>query len=115
MQDKKRVRNEVIFVRVTPQEKEAIREKMHSLGIKDMNYFMRKSALNGYVIKVSLEDFREYANQIAAVGNNINQIARRINAEYEIYKPDMDEIQEYMKSINESVRQCMKVFMGVGD
>ncbi len=115
MQNVKRTRNEVIFVRVTPEEKEAIREKMHSLGIRDMNYFMRKSALEGYVIKVNLADFREYAKQIAAVGNNINQIARRINAEYELYKPDMDEIQECMKSINETVRQCMDLFMGVGD
>lgn len=110
----KRKREKVIYVRVTDEEKQRIKDKMSQIGMNDMGRFMRQSALQGYLINVDLKEFREYARQIAAIGNNVNQIARKINMEQEMYAPDMRELQEAIRRVEDTVSKCMESFMGIG-
>lgn len=50
---KKRVRSVPIYVWVRPEELEAIRERMAEAGIQNLSAYVRKMALNGYVLHVS--------------------------------------------------------------
>ena len=51
---RKRIRNVPIYVWVRQDELEAIQERMASLGVQNMSAFIRKMALNGYVLHVDL-------------------------------------------------------------
>ena len=44
---------------VTPEEQALIGERMAEAGISNMGAYMRKMALNGYVIHVDLSEIRE--------------------------------------------------------
>lgn len=108
-----RFRNRQIKVWVTEEERAAIVRRMDEAGYKEQSRFMRAMALQGYLINVDLSDFKDYAAQIAKIGNNINQIARKVNMEQEIYSVDMAELQESMRRIEKTVQKCMDVFLGI--
>ena len=50
---------ERIEIRVTREEKEKIHKRMESMGIRSMSAYVRKMALDGYIIKLDTSDVRE--------------------------------------------------------
>ena len=47
-------RNEIVMIRLTPAEKQQVREKMAELGIQNMSAYFRKMALDGYCVRLDL-------------------------------------------------------------
>ena len=76
---KKRVRSVPIYVWVRPDELEVIRERMAEAGIRNMGAYMRKMALNGYVLHVDLSPVRELVSLQRRCANNLNQVAVHAN------------------------------------
>lgn len=109
-----RYRDQQIIIRVTRAEKEVIKKRMADIGYSDMSRYMRIMALQGYLVSVDLTSFQEYASQIAKVGNNINQIARKINMEQEIFSVDIEELQDAMRRIETMAQKCMDIFLNMG-
>ena len=64
---------------VTPEEQELIYERMAEAGIQNMGAYMRKMALNGYVLHVDLADVRELVSLQRRCANNLNQVAIHAN------------------------------------
>ena len=64
-----------------------IRERMAEAGISNMGAYMRKMALNGYVLHVDLSDIRELVSLQRRCANNLNQVAIHVNTYGGIY-PD---------------------------
>ena len=64
---------------VTPEERELIYERMAEAGIQNMGAYMRKMALNGYVLHVDLADVRELVSLQRRCANNLNQVAIHAN------------------------------------
>jgi hypothetical protein len=64
---------------VTPEEQALIRERMAETGISNMRAYMRKMALNGYVLHVDLSDIRELVSLQQRCANNLNQVAIHVN------------------------------------
>lgn len=54
-----RVREHQVIFRVTEAEKELIRRRMALLGTRNMQSFLRKMALDGYVVKLELPELKE--------------------------------------------------------
>ena len=69
---KKRRRCVHLNVMVTPEEQELIYERMAEAGIQNMGAYMRKMALNGYVLHVDLADVRELVSLQRRCANNLN-------------------------------------------
>lgn len=76
---RKRIRNVPIYVWVRQDELEAIQERMASLGIQNMSAYIRKMALNGYVLHVDLAPVKELVSLLRRCSNNINQVAIQAN------------------------------------
>ena len=55
--------------------------------------------LYGYVYDVDYEHLREYNTILARIGNNLNQIAKRMNATGNVYEADVKEVKELMKQV----------------
>ena len=81
---------------VTEEEKRLIEEKMAQLHTKRSGAYLRKMAIDGYIIQVDTTDIKEMTRALSAIGRNINQIAKRLNAGDPAYQADMEEIREKM-------------------
>ena len=90
---KKRRRSVHLNVMVTPEERELIHERMAEAGIRNMGTYMRKIALNGYVLHVDLADVRELVSLQRRCANNLNQVAIHANT-HGIYPAEITALQK---------------------
>ena len=71
---KKRRRSVHLHVMVTPEEQALIADRMAEAGISNMGAYIRKIALNGYVLHVDLSDIRELVALQRPSANILNQV-----------------------------------------
>ncbi len=90
---KKRVRDVPIYVWVRPDELEAIRERMAEAGIRNMSAYIRKMALNGYVLHADLAPVQELVSLQQRCANNLNQVAIHANT-YGVYPEEIKALQK---------------------
>lgn len=84
---------------VTAEERNLIEQKMAQLHTKRIGSYLRKMAIDGYIIYTDTADIKAFTKELSAIGRNINQIAKRINAGGPAYQADMDEIRERLDEI----------------
>ena len=89
-----RYRKTPILFWVTDEEKEKIEKRMELVGSSNMSAYLRKMALDGYVINLNVPELDETISLLRYSSNNINQIAKRVNATGVIFQNEVDEIQE---------------------
>ena len=90
---KKRVRSMPIYVWVRPDEMEVIQGRMAEAGISNLSAYVRKMALNGYVLHVDLSDIRELVSLQRRCANNLNQVAIHVNTYGGIYPDEIKALQ----------------------
>ena len=105
---KNRTRPARIEFRVTEQERQLIQKKMEQLGTKNMGAYLRKMAIDGYIIKVDYTEQKKLAAAISRVAGNINQICRRINQTGHFYEDDIVELKAKQCEIWELLKQSQK-------
>ena len=92
---------------VTEEEKRLIDEKMAQLPTKRYGAYLRKMAIDGYIIQVDTTDIKEMTKALGSIGRNINQIAKRVNARGPTYQADMEEIRERLDQIWQLQRRIL--------
>ena len=105
---KNRTRPVRIEFRVTEQERQLIQKKMEQLGTKNMGAYLRKMAIDGYIIKVDYTEQKKLAAAVSRVAGNINQICRRINQTGHFYEDDVTELKERVGEVWELLKQYQK-------
>jgi len=96
-----------IIIMVNDREKELIKEKMSQLGTKNMGAYIRKMAIDGYVVRLDLSDISELVSLLRRSSNNLNQYAKRAHENGRIYEADIEDIQSSLKSVWEKADQIM--------
>ena len=91
---KKRRRSVHLHVVVTPEEQALIADRMAEAGISNMGAYMRKMALNGYVLHVDLSDIRELVALQRRCANNLNQVAIHANSYGGLYPDELKRLQK---------------------
>lgn len=87
-----RKRNIQIIFWVSEEERELIQAKMEQVGTENLSAYLRKIAIDGYILKLDLPELREMISLLRRSGNNLNQIARRLNETGRFYAADMEDI-----------------------
>ncbi len=105
---KNRTRPVRIEFRVTEQERQLIQKKMEQLGTKNMGAYLRKMAIDGYIIKVDYTEQKKLAASVSRVAGNINQICRRINQTGHFYEDDIVELKAKQCEIWELLKQSQR-------
>lgn len=77
---------------VTEEERRLIEQKMALLGTRNMSAYLRKMALDGYVVRMDLSELKELVSLMRYTSNNVNQMARRLNEGGQIYEVDVREV-----------------------
>lgn len=92
---------------VTEDEKRLIDKKMAQLPTRRYGAYLRKMAIDGYIIYTDTADIKAFTAELSAIGRNINQIARRVNAGAPAYQADMEEIKERLDEIWQLQRRIL--------
>ena len=85
-------KTKVINLRLSAIELQAIRERMESVGIRNMSAYMLKMAMNGFIIQLDMSDMKEVLRLMKINSNNLNQYAKKANETVSIYKEDIMEL-----------------------
>ena len=94
--------------KISPEEDAAIRQKMEAFGIRNRSTYLRAMMLNGYLLKLDLQEMHEAARLMGKMSGNINQIARRLNEHGSIYETEMDEIFDAQRKLKELLSQILQ-------
>ena len=100
-----------LYTKVSEQEKERIDEKMQLLGTNNMRGYLRKMAVEGYIVCVDVTCIQELVMLLRSISNNINQIAKRTNETGNFYAEEMKELQTQYQKIWCSVEQTLSQFL----
>ena len=76
-----------------------IEAKMAQLGTSNMAAYLRKIAIDGYVVKLDLPELCDLVSLLRRSSNNLNQIAKRVNETSRIYDADIDCLKENQERI----------------
>ena len=87
-----RKRNIQIIFWVSEEEREQIQAKMDQVGTENLSAYLRKVAIDGYILKLDLPELREMMSLLRRSSNNLNQIAKRLNETGSFYAADMEDI-----------------------
>ena len=83
-----RKRTVQIKFRVTEEERAFIEQKMQLVPTRNMEAYLRKMAIDGYIIQIDHADIKAMTAEIQKIGVNVNQIAKRVNATGSVYQED---------------------------
>ena len=104
-----RNRKRPIQVKFFVDEKELslIKARMAQLGIENMSAYLRKMAIDGYVVKLDMPELRELTLRMKSISTSENQIAKRVNSTGNIYETDIEEIKKNQEEIYEGIRKIL--------
>lgn len=94
-----------IYIRLSDEERDLILRKMKLCKTENISAYMLKMAIDGMVINLDISELKEIVSLLRYSGNNINQIAKRLNERGNIYSSDIQEIKTKQDEIFKMVRE----------
>ena len=94
-----------LHIKISSVDKARIKERMKAAGTKNMSAYMRKMALNGYIIVLDLSDVHELLRLLSINSNNINQCAKKANTTGLFFKEDIETIKQQQTQILGEMRK----------
>lgn len=98
---------------VTEHERELIRRKMAQLGTNNLGVYLRKMAVDGYIVKLDLPELSELLSLLRRTSNNINQVARRAHETGNLYDTDLEDILQKQKELWDGVNEILSCLGGI--
>jgi hypothetical protein len=102
-----RKRNVPILFMVNEHERELICEKMAQYGTRILGAYLRKMAINGYVVRLDLSDISEFISLLRRSSNNLNQYAKRAHETGSIYEADVEDVRKNFEQLWEKAGQIL--------
>ncbi len=99
------MREDRLELRLKAGEMDLIEKRMKEAGMKNMSAYIRKMAIDGYVIRLDLSDLKEISRLMGINSNNLNQYAKKANETGSIYLKDIKVLQEQHEKIWEELRK----------
>lgn len=98
---------------VSEEELTAIQGRMTEVGIHNMGAYIRKMALNGYVLNVDLTPVRELVSLQRRCSNNLNQVAIQANTYGGVYAEDIKGLQQDYEKLWGPLSELLKKLAAV--
>lgn len=107
---KKSVRVEFV---ISEQEAALIKERMAELSITNLSAYLRKMALDGYIIHLDMSDIQEMIRLLRICSNNLNQYARRANETGSIYAADVEDLRARLDGLWDGMDKLLRGFANI--
>ena len=96
---KKRKRNLKQEFYISADEEQLIADKMQEAGIKNKSAYLRKMALDGYIIKQDFTAVKAVVYELNHIGNNLNQLTKIANTYGDVYLSEIKSIKKDIEKI----------------
>lgn len=100
-------RNIVKIIRMTPDELQMIHQKMEQFGTRNFSAFVRKMAIDGYVVKLELPELKELVSLLRYSSNNLNQLTKRVHETGRFYDADLEELQQSQERLWDAAQSIL--------
>ena len=97
-------RTQAVIVRLTDKEKQHLERQAQNAGLK-MEPFIRKLIMGADIRPRPPDNVAELIRAVNAVGNNINQIARKVNTYDDVCQSDLAEIKNLLADIYRIIKE----------
>ena len=105
--DKRSVRVEFVL---TEAEAALIKERMAELGITNLSAYLRKMAVDGYIIHLDMGDIQEMIRLLRICSNNLNQYTRRANETGSVYAADVEDLRTRLDDLWNGMDKLLRGF-----
>ena len=106
----KRKRDMQLNFRVSAEELAVIEQKMSQFGTSNREAYLRKMALDGYVVKLELPELKELVSLMRRSSNNLNQLTRKVHETGRVYDADLEDISQRQEQLWEGVEEIITSF-----
>ncbi len=96
-----------ILIKMKPEDVKAIQAKMEQAGVKNRSAYIRKMAIDGYIIVLDLSDIKEVVRLLRINSNNLNQYAKKANETGSIYLQDIQQLKNQQEEIWIAVKDVL--------
>ena len=72
-----------------------------------MAAYLRKMALDGYVVRLELPELREMVSLLRRSSNNLNQLTRRVHETGRIYDADLEDLRQGQEKLWEAAEHIL--------
>ena len=100
-------RSQDLHAYFTLDEVKRIHERMAEAGVRSRSAYFRKMALDGYIVKLDMDEISEMIRLLRISSNNLNQIAKKINATGSVYGAEIAEMQVKQDDIWELTKEIL--------
>lgn len=98
-------RTKQLHFMVSLEEESLILEKMKSAHMYNLSAYLRKMAIDGYIIQLDHKPLKEMLSLLRYSSNNINQIAKKANAGNPLLVSDIQQLQNGQQALWNIARQ----------
>ena len=100
-------RNIVKIIRMTPDELQMIQQNMQQFVTTNFSAFVRKMAIDGYVVKLELPELKEMVSLLRYSSNNLNQLTKRVHETGRFYDADLEELQQSQERLWDAAQSIL--------
>ena len=84
-----------------------IEQKKSQFGTSNREAYLRKMALDGYVVKLELPELKELVSLMRRSSNNLNQLTRKVHETGRVYNADLEDISQRQEQLWEGVKEIL--------
>jgi len=107
---KDNVRNREYRFRANKEESDLIEERFKATEFQDISKYLRHmTTVGGLMLEVDHKLMKEVRNSVQTASNNINQIARRLNATGRIYENDVEQLKADSAAMREELQKITRM------
>ena len=86
---------------------------MREAGTTNMGAYLRKMALDGYILRLDLPELKQMLSQLRYMDNNVNQIAKRANEVGVIDEMDIRGVSKRQERMLEQMARLLEKLSGL--
>ena len=93
---------------VSEKELEQIRMKMEQYSTYNLSAYLRKIAIDGYVVNLELPELGEMVSLLRRSSNNLNQLTKRVHETGRFYDADLEDLRRDYDGLWEAAQKILR-------
>ena len=104
------IKNRKVSVKLSEKDYEKLCTDARNVGL-NISEYMRELISSGGKVDTTYADYRaKLIRQVVGIATNVNQLAKRANANERVYYSDILNMQDYLKEVQYSMSEVLKVW-----